>query len=85
MERLDMVLIYGGLALNAVGGIWILVQAFRTGFWWGLGSLFIPLVGLIFIILNFRYVARPLLLELIGVALYFGGIYLETGRLPFGA
>ena len=34
-----------GMGLGLVGGIWLLIVAFKESIWWGLGSLFIPLVS----------------------------------------
>jgi len=58
-----------GVILLLIGDIWILVRAFKTGFLWGLGSLFIPLVGLVFVLLNLRDTWKPLLLEIVGTVI----------------
>ncbi len=55
-----------GVILLLIGNIWILVLAFKTGIWWGLGSLFIPLVGLLFTLLHLRDTWKPLLIEIVG-------------------
>ncbi len=62
----------GGLILGIVGSLWIVIVAFQAGLFWGLGSLFVPIVGLIFCILNFREMWKPLLLAVIGWGLFFG-------------
>ena len=41
-------------AVSLAGGIGILVLAFRTSIWWGLGCIFLPLVDLIFVIIYWR-------------------------------
>jgi hypothetical protein len=65
-----------GIALAVVGNLWIIVLAFRTGLLWGLACLFLPPVGLIYCILNFRETWKPLLLAVVGWAAmsvsYFG-------------
>lgn len=58
-----------GLALSAIGVLWIVVNAFRESVLWGLGSLLIPFVALIFGIMNFAANKIPLLLCLIGAVL----------------
>lgn len=58
-----------GLILAFVGGIWLLVVAFKTSIWWGLGSLFIPLVNLIFVILHWQPSKKPFFIYLAGVVL----------------
>ncbi|NUO76225.1 MAG: hypothetical protein HOQ32_09445 [Lysobacter sp.] len=58
-----------GLALSAIGVLWIVVNAFRESVLWGLGSLLIPFVALIFGLMNFSANKIPLLLCLIGAVL----------------
>ena len=58
-----------GFILWVIGNIWILVRAFKTGLWWGLGSLFIPLVGLVFALLHLRDTWKALLIEVAGVVI----------------
>lgn len=58
-----------GMILSFVGGIWLLVVAFKTSVWWGLGSLFIPLVGLIFVILHWQPSKKPFLISVVGTVL----------------
>jgi hypothetical protein len=60
-------LFYLGLVVALVGGIWLLVVTFKKSVWWGLGSLFIPLVGLIFVIMNWELTKKPFLIYLAGV------------------
>ncbi len=60
-----------GVILLLIGNIWILVLAFKTGIWWGLGSLFIPLVSLFFVLLHLRDTWKPLLIEIVGAIVIF--------------
>jgi hypothetical protein len=60
-----------GIALAVVGNLWIVVLAFRTGLLWGLGCLFVPPVGLIYSVLNFRETWKPLVLAIAGWVLFF--------------
>lgn len=62
-----------GVILSLVGSLWIVVNAFRTSVLWGLGSLFVPFVSLIFALLNFAGNKIPLLLCVIGMVLCFMG------------
>jgi len=62
-------LFYLGLVIALIGGIWLLVVTFKKSVWWGLGSLFIPLVGLIFVIMNWQLTKTPFLVYLAGVVL----------------
>jgi len=60
-----------GIALAVVGNLWIIVLAFRTGFLWGLGCLFLPPVGLLYCVLNFRETWKPLVVSVVGWAAMF--------------
>jgi hypothetical protein len=70
-------LYYLGAILSIVGWIWLVVVAFKTGVWWGLGTLFIPLVGLIFAIMHWSEAKVPFLVSIVGsVLLYFGASHM---------
>jgi hypothetical protein len=61
--------------VGLVSGIWLLVVAFQTSVWWGLGSLLIPFVSLIFVIMNWQVAKKPFLINLAafvlaGIALF---------------
>jgi len=62
----------GGVILGFVGfavvslvcQVLILIEAFKTSIWWGLGSLFVPFVVLLFIATNWSNVKKPFLVNL---------------------
>ncbi len=66
-----------GIALYAIGGvialvgyIWLVVVAFRVGgAGWGIGSLLIGIIGLIFAITHWEAAKRPFLVEVAGAVL----------------
>jgi len=72
------------MILSAVGGIWLLVVAFKESVWWGLGSLLLPFVGLIFAIMHWQVAKRPFLISLAGgilwvvAAMYLVPTHVET-------
>ena len=70
------VLLFIGVAICLVGGIWLLVVAFQESIWWGIGSLLLPIVGLIFVILHWQEAKKPFLIQLGGVAFMILGIVL---------
>jgi len=65
------------LVLGSIAGIYaaivLLVRAFRTSLVWGLVSLFVPLGGLVFIIMHWEQGRKPFIAHLIGIALAVGG------------
>jgi len=65
------------MAIGAIGGLvfWIqiLIVAFKQHIGWGLGSLFIPFVGLVFVIMNWDETKTPFLRLLICVAVQIAG------------
>lgn len=62
-----------GVALGFIGWLWLVVNAFRTSALWGVGSLLISPIALIFGLLNFGENKIPLLLSVLGLVLYFMG------------
>lgn len=59
--------------VSIISFLWLLVLAFKTSFLWGLGTLFIPFVYLIFIFSHWERVKIPGILNLIltGLSIYF--------------
>jgi len=61
-----------GVLLWFVGGIWIVLEAFKKHFLWGLGCLFFSLVvGPIFVILYWKDTNKAFILWMIGSVLLF--------------
>ena len=58
-----------GVILCVIGGIGMLIVAFRESVLWGLGCFFIPLVSLIFLISHWEEAKRPFFIQLAGFAL----------------
>jgi len=73
-----------GALIALVGGIMLLVAAFRASIWWGLGSLFVPFVSLIFLITHWATARRPFLISLGGTVLMMIGVGLAAagGGMP---
>jgi hypothetical protein len=55
-----------GSVLAIVGGIWLLVVAFQQSVWWGLGSILLPFVSLIFVIMHWQVSKKPFLISIAG-------------------
>jgi hypothetical protein len=62
-------LFYLGSVVALVGAIWLLVVAFKESVWWGLGSIFIPFVSLVFVIMHWQVSKKPFLIQVAGVVL----------------
>ena len=76
MGAFGLVLMLVGIVVAAIGGIMILIQAFRTSVLWGLGTLFVPLVGLIFVFMHWQETKKAFLINVIGTAVMILGIVL---------
>ena len=49
---MTMLLLFLGLLLVVIGALMLLVAAFRVSIWWGLASLMIPFVQIIFVFIH---------------------------------
>ena len=76
MGILGLILILAGLVVMLIYSIQLLIIAFREHILWGIGSLFIGLVGLIFVIMHWDIAKGPFLKSLVGFALFFIGLEL---------
>lgn len=66
MILLGSILFGIGCIMSLVGDMKFLVVAYRRNFLWLFGCLFLPLVGLIFFLLNVRETLRPVVLSTVG-------------------
>ena len=71
-EQFGFALLVAGAVLASVGGLWLIVRAFRTSFGWGLAVVFLPIIGpLVFIFSHSSRAKAPLALILFGAVLGF--------------
>ena len=77
METIGLILLVIGFLIALVYGIQLLIVAFRTSIWWGLGSIFIPLVSLIFVIMYWPQAKSPFLRGLLAIPFYLVGFALS--------
>jgi hypothetical protein len=66
METYALDLLYGGLAVAAIAWLWLIVSAFRQSIWWGLGSLMLPPIALLFALRHAQRAVGPLVLFVLG-------------------
>jgi len=71
-------LYYVGYFIMILGWIWFLLESFGESIWWGLGCLFLPFVGLIFLILHWERAGRPFLVQLAGLAVAIVGVFMSS-------
>jgi hypothetical protein len=62
--------LWAGYALCFVGGFSIVVSAWQKGILWGLGCLFLPVVQLVYVALNWRQTKSAFFLLLVGFAAF---------------
>lgn len=55
-----------GWAVAAIGGLWLVVVAFKESVLWGLGVLVVPFVGLFFAVTHWKEAKSPFLLSTAG-------------------
>jgi hypothetical protein len=65
MEIASLALIAIGALIAVIYGIQLLIAAFRTSFLWGLGSLVVPLVSILFVVTHWDQAKKPFLLQLL--------------------
>jgi hypothetical protein len=65
-----------GWLVSLVGGIMLLIVAFKENILWGLGCIFVPFVALIFIVMHWEASKKPFFIELAGAVLVIIGILL---------
>jgi hypothetical protein len=76
MTAIASILLFLGWLVSIVGGIMLLVVAFKESILWGLGCIFIPFVALIFIVMHWEQSKKPFFIELAGAVLVIIGIIL---------
>lgn len=67
-----------GALIMLVGGVMVLIKAFQKSILWGLGSLCVPFVSIVFVILNWSepQVKKGFLIQIGGLVIYIAGIVL---------
>ncbi len=66
METYALDLLFGGLAVAALAWIWLIASAFRQTIWWGLGSLVVPPLALLFALRHAQKAVGPLVVFVLG-------------------
>ena len=68
-----------GLTIFFIGGLGLLIAAFRTNILWGIGIILFAPAALIFVILNWNEAKNPFFLQLLGLVItYFSSSGLQA-------
>ncbi|WP_460804632.1 excalibur calcium-binding domain-containing protein [Microbulbifer agarilyticus] len=73
------IFLYVGLGIFVIGGIGLLIAAFRTGILWGLAILLIAPVSIIYLIVHWQDAKGPFKLQLLGLFVILGVAYTNGG------
>ena len=76
MEMVAIILFAIGALIGFVYGIILLIKAFQTSVWWGLGYLLIPFVALIFVFVHWDVAKKPFLMSLLCIPFFVVGAML---------
>ena len=76
MDAIIGLLFLVGAIVSFVGSIMVLIKAFQESILWGLGSLLIPFVILVFVLLNWYEAKQGFLTMLAGAAVTILGLIL---------
>src|SRR5262245_54824483 len=68
-EQTALVLMVCGAAMMLIGFLWLVVRAFGVSTGWGIATLLLPPVGLIFMVVHLKKAAWPVSVMLVGTAL----------------
>jgi len=69
MAAVGCILLAAGLITGLVGAVMFLTVAYRRSLWWFFGCLFIPIIWIIFFLMNVRATIKPACLSLLGFLL----------------
>ena len=67
MEALSII----GLIIFVIGGLGLLIAAFKTHILWGIGIILIAPAALVFTVLHWGVAKNPFLLQLVGFVIIF--------------
>lgn len=71
---MTVALIIAGYVFIAIGGIMMLVEAFRESVLWGVACLLLPVVTLFFVIVHWRLAKTGFMIQFLGLALLITGL-----------
>ncbi|HEU0036975.1 MAG TPA: hypothetical protein VFQ53_40470 [Kofleriaceae bacterium] len=82
MQTLGACVMWLGLVLILLGGLFFVIAAFRESILWGLGVLFVPFVSLVFLVLNWSRAKNSFFLQLYGIGAIIVASLLLSAKFP---
>ncbi|MHC4426623.1 MAG: hypothetical protein ACYSYV_11065 [Planctomycetota bacterium] len=79
MQQFAIMLYLLGLILLVIGAIGLIIDAFREGFFWGLGCLLLAPVVLAFVVFHWEQAKQPFLIGVIGFVMIFVAVFMSSG------
>ena len=79
MQTLGTIVMVLGVAISAIGGIWLLITAFQESVMWGIGCLLFSPASLVFIIMHWDDAKKPFGLNVLGFLVIILGAALGGG------
>ena len=73
------IVFYVGLGIFVIGGVGLLIAAFRTSILWGLAVLFIAPAAIIYLILHWQDAKSPFKIQVFGFLIVAGFAYINGG------
>jgi uncharacterized membrane protein len=73
------IVLYVGLVIFIIGGIGLLIAAFRTGILWGLGVLLFAPLAIIYLIAHWQEAKGPFKLQVFGLLIVVAFAYMNGG------
>lgn len=80
MELVGNLLIIVGIIAILIGGVWFLIEEFRSGILWLLACIFIPFVSLLWLVTHWEEGKRPFVISTLGAICCIIGAHMN-GRL----
>ena len=74
---MTIIIQYIGIGIFIFGGIFFLIEAFKTSLLWGLGCLFITPVTFFYLFCHWGNAKKPFLIQIVGFTIVFAGAFLQ--------
>lgn len=76
---MNEIILYGGLGIFIIGGIGLLIAAFRTSILWGLAVLLIAPVAILYLIVHWQDAKGPFKIQAFGFLIIAAFAYMDGG------